>query len=131
MEDSFRQLKMVHGHFMLARSDSEILSASGWLQSHNTQSLNDCCDREKTVKSITGRFSEPQEFIKIARSLLDNDSWILPWQADELRNAWLPFKIPDSARRRTLIDVDALSGASEAQFLSESNEVAHVPQLHH
>lgn len=33
-------------------------SASGWLLSLNTLSLNDCCDQKQTVKSITGRFYE-------------------------------------------------------------------------
>jgi len=32
------------------------LTVSGWLLSLNMQSLNDCCDREQTMKNITGRF---------------------------------------------------------------------------
>ena len=31
-------------------------AASGWLLSLDPKSLNDCCDREQTVKNITGRF---------------------------------------------------------------------------
>jgi hypothetical protein len=47
-------------------------AASGWLLSLNTQSLNDCCDREQTVKNITGRFSAPQELTQLPWSLVDN-----------------------------------------------------------
>jgi hypothetical protein len=38
----------------------------------NTQSLNDCRDREQTVKKITGRFSAPQELTQRLSSLVDN-----------------------------------------------------------
>ncbi|WP_143225916.1 hypothetical protein [Acidovorax sp. 56] len=31
-------------------------TATGWLLSLDPKSLNDCCDREQTVKNITGRF---------------------------------------------------------------------------
>jgi len=31
-------------------------AAPGWLLSLDPKSLNDCCDREQTVKNITGRF---------------------------------------------------------------------------
>lgn len=47
-------------------------TASGWLLSLNTQSLNDCCDRELTLKNITERFSEPQELTQLPWSLVDN-----------------------------------------------------------
>ena len=33
------------------------------------QSLNDCCDREQTVKNITGRFPEPQELTQLAMAV--------------------------------------------------------------
>jgi len=31
-------------------------ATSGWLLSLDPQSLNDCCDREQTMKNITGHF---------------------------------------------------------------------------
>ena len=47
------------------------MTARGWLLSLNMQSLNDCCDREQTVKNITGRFPEPQELTQLPWSLVD------------------------------------------------------------
>lgn len=47
-------------------------TASGWLLSLDTQSLNDCCGREQTVKNITGSFPEPQELTQLLWSLVGN-----------------------------------------------------------
>lgn len=43
-------------------------SASGLLLSLDIQSMNDCCDREQTLKNSTGRFSEPQEVTPLWKS---------------------------------------------------------------
>jgi hypothetical protein len=48
------------------------MTARGWLLTLNPKSLNDCCDREQTVKNITGRLSEPQELTPLPWSLVDN-----------------------------------------------------------
>jgi len=47
-------------------------AASGWLLSLNQQPLSDYCDREQTVKNITGRFSALQELTQLPWSLVDN-----------------------------------------------------------
>jgi hypothetical protein len=47
-------------------------AASGWLLSLNTQSLNDCCDQEQTVKNITAPCSAPQELTQPPWSIVDN-----------------------------------------------------------
>jgi len=49
----------------------------------------------------------------------------------EEHNAQPLLKIPDSARQRGLVDVDALGGAAEVELFGNGNEVAEVAQFNH